>query len=713
MKRILALLLTLALALCACGKRGEAAADPEAAPLTQEEKLGWSLAFRSPPEGIATLGDVCTGGTDLYLTGLGPDGRPVIGRYDGESFSSYPIPEDIEDLGPCFPTDEGGLGALADWKRLEDPSNNAAVPTDIPTKLLFYGGEGQLLSQQDLSSVMEELSTLGRYTYPDGAVFHFEVNTAAWLDGSLCLIGDRGLFVLDSALHIQNQFPDMGNIESVLPSPQGLLLLVYEYVGSENFMALRRLNSPGSAELETLFRCSFDRLGGRQIDGVGCTPQGEPLLVTNRDICPLASSDSLGEPLFSFYEAGLSNKWAGHPLLPWSEGYVLADTDSELICLEYGPLPDKTPLTMWINGGSLGILSDYLERYNMSDSPWLVRTSYVEEQEAATEMAAGRGPDLFIYGSGGFLGWSDSAVFEELSPYLAAEGLSRADFLPSLMEAVNPGEEIYSIPLRFILALFVQNTALQPDPAAPFSASYALPKVQAEEARVFPESSYTGWLDLFPAGFTRDSLFDWLATVYMGTHLDAANGSCDFESIDYVNLLESCAAFQESCAPEGVPSVYRYLNTDSLGSAGYGRTFFGDDYRFVNAMGSLFSLSTVLAVSSGSEHKDGAWDFVRYCLSSPLGTSQAQISTLNAAREQQLKLLASGKAEFAKDATPADAEQFRELLENTHAVAGQHPELLAILREEAQRFFAGQVTAQEAASASQSRAALYMAERFG
>lgn len=704
------LLLCLLMSLCACGKeeaddRGSAGQEAQA----KEAPLGWTLEYRALPEGLAGTYSQCSDGTNLYLAGVGTDGRPALGRMDEENYTPYQVPEDIEELRICFPAGDGGLGVLGgadefSWIMEHDRSE------PCPTELLLFDGEGALLSRQDMTGTLSELEALDRSSYPDGSAAWFQIRSAAWLDGALCVIGDRSLFVLDGALGLQNSFLDLGDILGAVPSPQGLLLLLYEYDG-EDYDTVKRLTGPEASGLETLFRCRADA-DGLDLYGIGCGREGELLLATREEIGKAAPPDGMGEALFSFYEAGVTNKWAGASILPWAGGFLIACGGEELVCLKYGPLPEKTPLTMWVNGGDFGLLDPYLERYNLSDAPYTVRYSYIEAEEAAFELAAGRGPDLYAFGGSGFLGYSDSAIFEELSSSMAASGRSRADFLSSLIDAVNPGEEMYSVPLGFVLAQFYQNTALQPDPSAPFSDAYELPQVRAEQARIFPANSYTGVLDLFPEGFTRDSLFDWLATVYMGAHLDERNGTCDFHRQEYIALLESCAAFRESNASEDAPSVYRYLNLDYISTAGVYRQSFGDDYSLLNAMGSAYSLSAALAVSNGSAHKDGAWDFIDYCLSSPLGGQQKQISAVSATLEAQLELLASGKMAYAENVTAGDAAKFRELLENTHAVVGRNPELLTILEEEADRYFAGNCTAEEAAASTQGRAALYMAERF-
>ena len=56
---------------------------------------------------------------------------------------------------------------------------------------------------------------------------------------------------------------------------------------------------------------------------------------------------------------------------------------------------------------------------------------------------------------------------------------------------------------------------------------------------------------------------------------------------------------------------------------------------------------------------------------------------------------------------------FNELLSRPVALMNRYPELTQIINEEAEKFFAGECSAEDAARATQSRAAIFMAERYG
>lgn len=62
---------------------------------------------------------------------------------------------------------------------------------------------------------------------------------------------------------------------------------------------------------------------------------------------------------------------------------------------------------------------------------------------------------------------------------------------------------------------------------------------------------------------------------------------------------------------------------------------------------------------------------------------------------------------------PYAVEQLQKLLNTPAVVMDRYPGLLQIINEEAEKFFAGARTAEEAASTTQSRAAIYVAEHFG
>lgn len=118
-------------------------------------------------------------------------------------------------------------------------------------------------------------------------------------------------------------------------------------------------------------------------------------------------------------------------------------------------------------------------------------------------------------------------------------------------------------------------------------------------------------------------------------------------------------------------------------------------------------------ISAASTHKEGAWVFIEYLVSSQTGKSTYQygIATLNSAMEDMLK-----QAREAKGNTPAatdeDIQQFRQLLENAVIRDGELGLVNEILSEELDICFSGGRSVEETAEVIQSRVQLYLDENL-
>ena len=163
---------------------------------------------------------------------------------------------------------------------------------------------------------------------------------------------------------------------------------------------------------------------------------------------------------------------------------------------------------------------------------------------------------------------------------------------------------------------------------------------------------------------------------------------------------------------------------------------FGEDVTFVgfpteNRNGSVFALDAELAISSKCKNKEAAWEFLKYFLSDEYqsGTSMynlpVSVKALNAKIEEAMKedddtiiARASGDlvmtdesyAEQNKPLTQAEADQIMELINSVNQVMRTDNDLETIITEEAESYFAGQKSVQDAASVIQSRASIYISE---
>ena len=150
----------------------------------------------------------------------------------------------------------------------------------------------------------------------------------------------------------------------------------------------------------------------------------------------------------------------------------------------------------------------------------------------------------------------------------------------------------------------------------------------------------------------------------------------------------------------------------------------GGEYTFAGmpndeTNGSMFSVDLSFAISAQSKYKDGAWRFVRECLSPEVGGSGAEGSgsSFPASAERLEKLLQTvvdeGIDNYGEMITisEADADKFRELVEGTTTVQYSLPTVTDILNEDASQYFAGQTSAEQAAEYSQNRVSTWLAEQ--
>lgn len=122
-------------------------------------------------------------------------------------------------------------------------------------------------------------------------------------------------------------------------------------------------------------------------------------------------------------------------------------------------------------------------------------------------------------------------------------------------------------------------------------------------------------------------------------------------------------------------------------------------------------------ISASSTHKEGAWAFIEYLVSSQTGkeTYQHGIATLRSAMEDMLerskeeKNLSISGYEIPS-ATDEDIRQFRELLDNAVIRDGELDVVDEILTEELDICFSGGRSVDETVDVIQSRVQLYLDE---
>jgi hypothetical protein len=134
--------------------------------------------------------------------------------------------------------------------------------------------------------------------------------------------------------------------------------------------------------------------------------------------------------------------------------------------------------------------------------------------------------------------------------------------------------------------------------------------------------------------------------------------------------------------------------------------------------------TNIYGMSAQSDHQDGIWEFLRTYLLEEYQEGNS-IPLLRSQEEKDKASTAQWVAEYGEYEMPSPTEgwitftvpdtryedAFWELLDKANGVYEANPSLMEIIWSEAQAYFAGDKTAEQAADNIQSRVSLYLAEQ--
>ena len=300
--------------------------------------------------------------------------------------------------------------------------------------------------------------------------------------------------------------------------------------------------------------------------------------------------------------------------------------------------------------------------------------------------------------------------FEDLLVYLDADAeYGRDTLVPELLEAMCVQDKLDWLPYSFGISTFTAPSAYLPEPGFSF-----------DEAK---QAAAKAGLPLFPGWMTRDILWGWMSDFAVGQYMDLETGTCSFDSEDYISLLEECAAAAAEFGSDSAALYNSLLQFELLQNLIRVSTIsdnYGGAYAFVGVPnettnGSMFSPDLCFAISSASGKKDAAWQLVRSCLSDEhqqmnITSFPTSACVLDAMINDAVK---NGVHyyEYEYELDEADAAKLRGLISETQTVQDAYPAVLNIMAEDAAQFFAGQITAEQAAVYTQNRVSTWLAEQ--
>ena len=329
-----------------------------------------------------------------------------------------------------------------------------------------------------------------------------------------------------------------------------------------------------------------------------------------------------------------------------------------------------------------------------------------------TKIMAGQSPDLFAFYSDGnqappLAPRAVCADLRELLPDVTEDSL-----LPGLFDLLTQDGALYVLPLTVRVDTLIMPSNLIDSPG-----------VTLEDLETAREKMPEDWVPV-DSWNTPGNLFGLTAAFCIGRFVDRETGTCRFETQEFIDILDWCKNWGgDGSMPEAPEKTLMKLGWISslswLASRGdIAKTWFdGAGYTYagypVGEGGSAYLVLTSLGVSTSCQNLAGAKAFLAYCFS---GKQESGLpANMEVLREELAQYKAGNRTDWygeVENISEADEAKFLELLSSVTVLEGMDQALENILSEEADAYFAGAATAQQAAKIIQSRASLYLQEQY-
>lgn len=385
--------------------------------------------------------------------------------------------------------------------------------------------------------------------------------------------------------------------------------------------------------------------------------------------------------------------------------------------------------------------------YNTSEDPSGAQAVLLED------ILSGNAPDLIPVSELPYRQLASLGVLEDLYPLLDADReLKRDDFFPNVLAALECGGGLYQAVSGFTVDTLVGPSSLVgTTPGWTWDAFFAAYAQMPSGATV---------LDPY---MLRDDALSILLSANLDRFVDWQTASCDFENEEFRQLLQFAALFPETVDSSSVNAApdlgerfreqsqmlaqaFLYspdaLLWNSIGLDGISCTYIG--WPVSEGVGSVLRPDAGFAMSSVCRDKDAAWEFLRGLLTEEGQQEVSSLPTRRSVLEARLQELmtveyltdAAGNPLLDEAGSPlqqsrvtwyddagvqhniyslsqAQTDQVRQIIESATRLAGNDSGIFSIVREQAQRFFSGELSAEDVARLVQSSVADYMRGESG
>ncbi|MBQ9927093.1 MAG: extracellular solute-binding protein [Lachnospiraceae bacterium] len=359
------------------------------------------------------------------------------------------------------------------------------------------------------------------------------------------------------------------------------------------------------------------------------------------------------------------------------------------------------------------------------------------------DITGGNCPDIVNMTGLDFERYASKGVLEDLYPFMEKDGIKKQDYLENVLTAYEKDGKLYGIIPQFAINSAVIKTA-----NAKGQTGWTL-----DEMLTIAEES--GVQDVFNYG-SQSGAFRFCVFYNINEFINWKTGECFFNSEEFMKVLEFAAKLpkEPDYEAESVGLSERIRNDkllllengiSSVQEYQMLHTMFGEDITFIGYPNSerkgnlIRSTNTDIAITSKSDNKEAAWEFVKVFLSDeyqeglvsehggwgfPIKRSALEKQfeldmTPNYYEDESGNQTESPKTSWGYDdfqaeiyaAKQEDIDAVMEVLTSAERPAGSvNEEIMTIITEETEAFFGGQKSAKETADIIQNRVKIYVSE---
>ena len=353
-----------------------------------------------------------------------------------------------------------------------------------------------------------------------------------------------------------------------------------------------------------------------------------------------------------------------------------------------------------------GELDDLVKQFNATHEDYIAEVDYYPENaydRLCTEIMAGNGPDVLnLFGLSLPL---DSSYLENLYPYIDADDeLDRSTFVPAVLSSLEVRGVLRSIPATYEVTTLTAKASDVGNTTThwTFDEMRSILKGHGNNVHLLHES------------WTSMELLKWIASISTGTFIDWENHSAHYNDNAFYEYLRFCSElpFQQQVTSDDQswPYIARLDSIQNFGRLQWISENYSEPFTFIgfpaeNGSGSFFACSTLhLGISSDSDKKELAWEFLKTALSSIYQEELANSLYVPVRKDIM-------ESRLQKEvASKIVQEQYLQMVSQPLVFIGYNEEISEIILEEGEAYFSGQRTAEEAAERIQNRVTLYLSE---